>query len=289
MSWLSRASNSTPAIQLTQAGESMQRVMEVKEGAEDFGGWPCDAYKLAAGVHGQPRRALQSRPLLPAGTRLLRREPAVTFSLSMRPLERRLRCLEASDMIDLTIETRLVPGRMLGRLMPALLLLSACSTWMGTGKAPTPAVSLTSEEAVAMAVEVASHPQPELRPGATSPVVLTAELIGLDDALRRVGGDGGVSADWSPGDPVWLVALQGEWRSTFPRPANEEEESYNTCGSSSTRTRGSLYSPQRGGETSLVAEPARASFPRLPAPDSLLRPSLGRLKRQAIETRGGTC
>lgn len=129
-------------------------------------------------------------------------------------------------MINLMIESALVPGRMFARLMPALLLLSACSPWMGTGKA-TPAVSITSEEAVAIVVQIASRPQIELSPGATSPVVLTAELISLDDALRRAGGGDSVPAGMSADTPVWLVELLGEWRSAFPRPANGEEESYN--------------------------------------------------------------
>jgi|SRR3990172_11061086 len=127
----------------------------------------------------------------------------------------------------LTIETRPVPGRLLGRLMPILLLLSACSTQMDTSRAPAPAVTLTSDEAVAMAVEVASHPQPELSPGATSPVVLTVELIRLEDALRQAGGSDSVPAGMSADAPVWFVALQGEWKAAFPRPANGEEESYN--------------------------------------------------------------
>ena len=87
--------------------------------------------------------------------------------------------------------------------------------------AATSSVGLAATQAVGIALNIASQPQPELNLTLATPTVISSELMTLREALQRATDSDSVPSGMEPGSPVWFVTLRGEWVSAFPRPTRE--------------------------------------------------------------------
>jgi len=100
----------------------------------------------------------------------------------------------------------------------AILLLIGC----GAVRGEQPIIS--REEAIAIALQIARAPQPELSPALTEPVNVQAERMTLIDAYRRL--DVTTELGAGPYDKetvVWLVTMEGTWTVEFPRQPDAPE------------------------------------------------------------------
>jgi len=100
------------------------------------------------------------------------------------------------------------------------LLLIGC----GAGRGDQTIIS--REEAIAIALQIARAPQPELSPALTEPVNVQAERMKLIDAVGRL--DETIGSGAGPYDKetvVWLVTMEGTWANAFPhQPGAPEPE-----------------------------------------------------------------
>jgi len=102
----------------------------------------------------------------------------------------------------------------------AVLLLIGC----GAVRGEQPIIS--REEAIAIALQIARAPQPELSGALTEPTNVQAEQMKLIDAYRRLDVTtelGAGSYDYDNEAVVWLVTMEGVWTDEFPRPTDVPE------------------------------------------------------------------
>ena len=100
----------------------------------------------------------------------------------------------------------------------AVLLLIGCGAVRGEQQI------ISREEAIAMALQIARAPQPELSGALTEPANVQAERMTLIDAYRHLD----VTTELGAGSydneaVVWLVTMEGTWMSEFPRQPNAPE------------------------------------------------------------------
>ena len=100
----------------------------------------------------------------------------------------------------------------------AVLLLIGCGAVRGERQI------ISREEAIAIALQIARAPQPELRPALTEPVNVQAERMKLIDAVRRLDETTELGAgSYDDEAVVWLVTMEGTWTVEFPRPPDALE------------------------------------------------------------------
>jgi len=101
----------------------------------------------------------------------------------------------------------------------AVLLLLGCAAVRGEQQL------ISREEAIAIALQIARAPQPELSPALTEPVNVQAERMRLIDALRLVDETIGLGGDpYDKETVVWLVTMEGTWMIEFPRQPPDAPE-----------------------------------------------------------------
>ena len=98
-------------------------------------------------------------------------------------------------------------------LMPVLLLFASCSLLPRTD-------GISEQDAIKVAVEIASVPRPEISAGQTTPTNLRAERMTLGEAFQRIHAGEEIPSGRSADLPVWLVFMDGIWLDEFPRPAD---------------------------------------------------------------------
>jgi len=84
--------------------------------------------------------------------------------------------------------------------------------------AASPVLSVSREQAIEAALDIARSPQVEISPAQVPPRNVEAKLTTRADARRRVEGIDATLADADVGRPVWLVTMEGLWRSGFLMP-----------------------------------------------------------------------
>ena len=101
----------------------------------------------------------------------------------------------------------------------AVLLLIGCGAVRGEQQ------TISREEAIAIALQIARGPKPELSPALTEPVNVQAERMRLIDALRLLDETIGPGGDpYDKETVVWLVTMEGTWMSAFPRQPPDAPE-----------------------------------------------------------------
>ncbi len=98
------------------------------------------------------------------------------------------------------------------------LMLVGCS--MVKNRQPTPTVSTTisQEEAIEIAVQIALQGGVEINPPSIKPYNARAELANLSEALKSLTGNDAIPVGENPNTLVWMVTMDGLWTSGFPHP-----------------------------------------------------------------------
>jgi hypothetical protein len=91
------------------------------------------------------------------------------------------------------------------------LVLAACGP-----ASPTATGLLDRPAAINAAMATAALSRPEVSGALVTPTLVRAEQLSLAEALEQFGG--GVPAGYDPNMPVWLVELEGQWRSEVVAP-----------------------------------------------------------------------
>ncbi len=103
-------------------------------------------------------------------------------------------------------------------LVILVLLLVGC----GGGRGEQQVIS--REETIAIALQIARAPQPELSGALTEPTNVQAERMRLIDAVRRLDETTELGAGSYDNEAVvWLVIMEGVWTDEFPRPTDVPE------------------------------------------------------------------
>jgi TolB protein len=114
------------------------------------------------------------------------------------------------------------------------ILLIGCGQVRPGQSTPTLITQINRDRAIAIALDIAGQGAPEVDVGQNNqPKVLDAQLTSLTEAVVVIDplqkGDTGQE---DPNQLVWLVTLEGNWRSAFPRPKTTPEPTavlYNRC------------------------------------------------------------
>jgi hypothetical protein len=105
----------------------------------------------------------------------------------------------------------------------AATAMHACASSPRVSPQETPGPQLTRPQAVALALDIAGGPQPEIAQGSATASVVSASLVPLDEAMLISTGETARPSDRRI-SPVWLVTLSGEWSSAFPRAVSGATE-----------------------------------------------------------------
>ncbi len=84
--------------------------------------------------------------------------------------------------------------------------------------APTSAVKIGREQAIAAAVRIASQSAPEISGALVTPQNIQAEQITLKEAMQRMGSQMQLPTSYRADTPVWIVTMDGLWASEAQAP-----------------------------------------------------------------------
>ena len=98
-----------------------------------------------------------------------------------------------------------------------ILLLSGCAQ-----ESRVTDNSISKQEAIDIALNIASTSQPEISGSQVTPSNVHAEQMTLGEAIKRIRENSDVATGYTPDMPVWLVTMDGIWLNEMklPRPTD---------------------------------------------------------------------
>ena len=96
-----------------------------------------------------------------------------------------------------------------------ILLLSGCAQ-----ESRVTDNSISKQEAIDIALKIASMSQPEMSGSQVTPSNVHAEQTTLGEAIKRIRENSDVATGYTPDMPVWLVTMDGIWLDEFPCPTD---------------------------------------------------------------------
>lgn len=77
---------------------------------------------------------------------------------------------------------------------------------------------ISNQEAIDVALEIASSSRPEISGAQIPPYNITAEQMTLNEAVKHINPSNEVAVSYDPNMMVWFVTMEGIWLDEFPRP-----------------------------------------------------------------------
>jgi hypothetical protein len=77
---------------------------------------------------------------------------------------------------------------------------------------------INKQEAIDMALEIASSPHPEISGAQITPHNINAQQMTFDEAVKKLNENNEVPSGQDPNMIVWYITMEGIWQDEFPRP-----------------------------------------------------------------------
>lgn len=77
---------------------------------------------------------------------------------------------------------------------------------------------ISKQEAIDVALEIASSPRPEISGAQITPHNVIAQQMTFDEAVKKINQNHEVPSGQNPNMIVWYVTMEGVWYDEFPRP-----------------------------------------------------------------------